>query len=328
MTIGHVAELWRYPVKSLGGGQVEQVEIGRRGVLGDRLWAVRDVARDVTASARQLPVLLTATARYVAPVPPDAGPGNVPEVEISFPDGSVVSSRDDRVHAKLSELAGREVRLTALPPAEDTSLHKLSREERTETVSPAWLRAAFGVSDDEKLPDLSMMRASDLLTLTRYSTPPGMFVDLAPVHVLTKTSLATIGGEIGSDLDVRRFRPNVLLSLGDPDDGLPESGWTGARLTLGGAVLDVTMSTVRCVVPSRAQPGIEVDRRITKAVATRAQRCLGVYCWVDSGGSVRVGDGAALQPVNARRKVLGNAARRTKRIAFGLFNEAIDRLSR
>jgi uncharacterized protein len=68
-------------------------------------------------------VLLTATARYLEPVPPDAGPGNVSEVEISFPDRTVLSSSDDGVHAKLSELAGRDVRLTALPPAQDTSLH-------------------------------------------------------------------------------------------------------------------------------------------------------------------------------------------------------------
>jgi len=144
MVVGRVTELWRYPVKSLGGGQVEHVDIGPRGVLGDRLWAVRDLKRDVTASARQIPSLLTATARYPGPVPPTAGPGNVPEVEITFPDGTVVSSSDDGVHAKLSELAGRDVRLTALPPAEDTSLHKLTRAERSETMSPAFLRASFG----------------------------------------------------------------------------------------------------------------------------------------------------------------------------------------
>jgi uncharacterized protein YcbX len=328
MKIGQVAELWRYPVKSLGGGRVEQADICARGARGDRLWAVRDLERDVTASARQLPVLLTATARYPGPVPQDAGPGNVPEVEITFPDGTVLSSSDDGVHAKLSELAGREVRLTALPPAEDTSLHKLSRSERSDTMSPAFLRAAFGVADEEKLPDLSMVRVSDLVNFTRYSTPPGMFVDLAPVHVLSQTSLATIGAEIGSDLDVRRFRPNVLLALDNPDDGLPESHWTGARLMLGDVALDVLMPTIRCVVPSRAQPGFEVDRRITKAVAVRAQRCLGVYCSVDAGGTVRVGDDVAIQPVGAGRKALADAARRTKRLTFGLVTGAVDRLSR
>jgi uncharacterized protein YcbX len=328
MSIGHVAELWRYPVKSLGGGQVDHAELGPRGMLGDRLWAVRDLERDVTASARQLPVLLTATARYVAPVPADAGPGKAPEVEIAFPDGAVVSSSDDGVHAKLSELAGRDVRLTALTPAEDTSLHKLTRAGRSETMSPAFLRASFGVADDEKLPDLSMVRVSDMVNFTRYSTPPGMFVDLAPVHVLSQASLATIGAEIGSDLDVRRFRPNVLLALDNPEDGLPESHWTGARVVLGEAVLDVLMPTIRCVVPSRAQPGFEVDRRITKAVAVRAERCLGVYCGVDSAGTVRVGDDVSVRPANAGRKVLTDAARRAKRVTFGMVTGATERFSR
>jgi uncharacterized protein len=328
MTIGHVAQLWRYPVKSLGGEQIDQAHIGARGVLGDRLWAVRDLERDLTVSARQMPVLLTATARYPATVPPDAGPGNAPEVEIGFPDGTVLSSSDGDVHAKLSELAGRDVKLTPLPPAEDIGFYRLNREGRAETRSPEWLRAAFGVAEGEKLPDLSMVRVQDMVNFTRYSTPPGMFVDLAPVHVLSQTSLATIAEELGSDVDVRRFRPNVLLALDNPDDGLPESQWTGGQVVVGKAVLDVMMPTVRCVVPSRAQPGIEVDRRITKAVAVRAQRCLGVYCGVDSGGTVRVGDGVAVKAPNAGKKVLIDAGRRTKRLALGLFTAAGERLSR
>ena len=102
----------------------------------------------------------------------------------------------------------------------------------------------------------------------------------------------------------------------------------GRSFTLGDVDLDVLMPTIRCVVPSRAQPGIEVDRRITKAVATRAQRCLGVYCWVRNIGTVRIADDVALRPVTARRKVTATTARRAKRFTFGLMNEAIDRLSR
>jgi uncharacterized protein len=327
MSIGHVCALWRYPVKSLGGEQIEQVDVGPRGLLGDRLWAVRDLERDVTASARRIPVLLTAKARYVNPVASDAGPGNAPEVEITFPDGNVLSSSDDGVHAKLSELAGRDVRLTALPAADDTSLHRLSRQERSD-MSAASLRTDFGIAEDEKLPDVSMFRMSDLATFARYSTPPGMFVDLAPIHVMSQTSLATIGAEIGGDIDARRFRPNVLLALDDPDDDLPESHWTGAHLTVGGVVLDVLMPTIRCVVPSRAQPGFDVDRRITKAVAVKAQRCLGIYCSVNSNGPLRVGDDVALRRATAPRQLLSDAARRTKRLALGAVTAAADRLSR
>ena len=327
MTIGQVAELWRYPVKSLGGERIEQADIGPRGVLGDRLWAVRDVERDVTATARRIPALLAATARLAGPVNPDAGPGNAPEIVIAFPDGTELFSSDSGVDAKLSELAGREVRLTALPPAEDTSLHRLSKHER-ENMSIAALRTDFGVTEDEQFPDMSMFRVADLATLSRFSTPPGMFVDLAPVHVKTQASLATIGSEIGDDVDVRRFRPNVLLALDDPDDGLPESHWSGAQMTLGGAVLDVTMPTIRCVVPSRAQPGLEVDRRITKTVAGRAGRCLGVYCWVAANGAVRVGDDVDLRSAAGPRRMLVDATRRAKRFTFGLATAAADKFSR
>jgi uncharacterized protein len=326
MSFGQVTALWRYPVKSLGGEQVEQIDIGSRGLHGDRLWAVRDLQRDVTATARRIPALLGATARYAQPIGPDAGPGNAPEVEITFPDGSVVSSSDPGVHKKLSDLADRDVRLTALPPVDDTSLHKLSHDER-ENMSIAALRKDFGITEGEKFPDMSMFRVTDLTLLGRYSTPPGMFVDLAPVHVMTRTSLETIGAELGGeDVDVRRFRPNILLALNNPEDGLPESQWTGGRLSLGGVALDVTMPTIRCVVPSRAQPGFEVDRRITKAVANRASRCLGTYCWVATGGAVRVGDEATLQ--ESKNRALADAVRRTKRFAFGVATSAMERLGR
>jgi uncharacterized protein len=327
MTIGQVAELWRYPVKSLGGECIDDTDIGPRGLLGDRLWAVRDVERDVTASARRIPALLNATARYVDPVPSNAGPGNAPEVTITFPDGAVLTSSDGGMNAKLSELAGREVRLTALPQADDTSLHRLSKHER-DNMSIAALRTDFGVAEGERLPNVSMMRVADLMTFARYSTPPGMFVDLAPVHVMSQASLATIGAEIGDDIDARRFRPNVLLALDDPDDGLPEAHWTGAHLTVGAAVLEVAMPTIRCVVPSRAQPGIEVDRRITRAVAGRAERCLGVYCWVGTGGAVRVGDAVAVRSATGPKRVIADATRRAKRFTLGLATAAADRFSR
>ncbi|WP_207546389.1 MOSC domain-containing protein [Mycolicibacterium monacense] len=326
MRVGQVAAMWRYPVKSLGGEAVDEVRVGPQGVHGDRLWAVRDVEHDITATARRTPKLLTATARYCVEVPPDAGPGRVPDVEITFPDGTVLRSDDPAVHVKLSELVGREMRLTALPPASDTSLHRLA-SGGPDNSPIASMRSDFGIAEGERLPDLSMMRIADLTLLARYSTPPGMFVDLAPVHVMTTASLATIGAELGEDaVDVRRFRPNVLLAVDDPADGLPESHWTGGHLTVGGAVLEVTMPTIRCVIPSRAQPGLEVDRRITRAVAQRADRCLGSYCWVTTGGVVTVGDEVALRP--HRRGPLADVARRGKRMVFGLAMSAADRFTR
>ncbi|MET0900095.1 MAG: MOSC N-terminal beta barrel domain-containing protein, partial [Mycobacterium sp.] len=75
-----VTQLWRFPVKSMGGHVVDEVRVDRRGVHADRLWAVRDLDHDITATARKIPALLGCTARYASEPGPDAGPGNVPPV--------------------------------------------------------------------------------------------------------------------------------------------------------------------------------------------------------------------------------------------------------
>ena len=37
--VGHVESLWRYPVKSMRGEQLEKVFLGFLGIYGDRLYA-------------------------------------------------------------------------------------------------------------------------------------------------------------------------------------------------------------------------------------------------------------------------------------------------
>ena len=139
-----VSQLWRFPVKSMGGHSVDAIGMDRRGVHADRLWAVRDLENGVTASARRLPKLLGCSAAYVTEPAADAGPGNVPEVTITFPDGFECSSSDPVVHQRLSELVGREVRLTALPPLNDTSRHRLSLQQSKANFSAAEVRRTSG----------------------------------------------------------------------------------------------------------------------------------------------------------------------------------------
>ena len=91
-----VAELWRFPVKSLQGEQLETAELGSGGIAGDRQWALFDVATGFGLTARRQPDLLFAAAR----LRPDGG------VEIVLPDGTVTA--DDAV---LSAWLGREVAL-------------------------------------------------------------------------------------------------------------------------------------------------------------------------------------------------------------------------
>ena len=310
-----VAQLWRFPVKSMGGTPVDELRFDRRGVHADRLWAVRDLERDITASARKIPALLGFTARYAAEPGPDAGPGNVPEVIITTPDGAEFSSADPRLDDTLSQIVGRSVRLTALPAAEDTSLHRLSVRQSRAGFAATEVRADFGLSDAEALPDTSVFTTKQVLSLARYATPPGTFVDLSPVHLLSTTSLASLAAG-GDPYDVRRFRPNVLVEISDPAGDYPESAWVGDELSLGTATVRVTNPTIRCVVPTRSQPGVELDRGLSRQLAERTERLLGVYADITTAGTVRVGDPvrvAEQAPPSALRRAAAATGRATMR---------------
>lgn len=313
MTTVSVCQLWRYPVKSMGGSRVTEVHIDHRGVHADRLWAVRDVENDITATARRVPALLKCTARYAEVPGRQAGPGNVPPVTITFPDGSEASSSDPDVNDRLSEVIGRRLRLTPLPDVSDTSVHRLSLGQLLAAYAPSELRRDFGLAESEKLFDTSIFSLREVATLARYSTPPGTFVDLSPVHVLSTTSLASLSAD-GKPLDPRRFRPNVLIDIDRPETEYPEAAWTGARVHLGGATLRISGQTIRCVMPTRPQPGIERDRAITRLLAERTDRLLGVYADVARPGTVRVGDTVEIhlpKPPGALRRTVSAVGKRT-----------------
>jgi uncharacterized protein YcbX len=91
-----VAELWRYPVKSLRGERVDAVELGPQGLRGDRQWAIFDAATGLGLTGRRLPELLFAAA----------GVRDDGTVEITLPDGRVAA--DDEA---LSSWLGRPVEL-------------------------------------------------------------------------------------------------------------------------------------------------------------------------------------------------------------------------
>ncbi len=97
-----VTELWRYPVKSLQGERVTAAALTRRGLAGDRGWALFDPGTGLGLTARRVPALLHASARLVDGAAPARG------VAITLPDGSTAAD-DDALTAWL----GRPVALRA-----------------------------------------------------------------------------------------------------------------------------------------------------------------------------------------------------------------------
>ncbi len=105
-----VAGLWFYPVQSLRGQALDRAEFGATGLVGDRGYAIAEVAsgKMVGSSRPGWTDLITWTARYLAPVTAGAP---LPPVEISFPDGQSVRSDDPACDEALSARLGKAVRL-------------------------------------------------------------------------------------------------------------------------------------------------------------------------------------------------------------------------
>lgn len=301
--VGRITAIWRYPVKSMAGERVPVAMVGERGVHADRMWAVRDVELNTTTGAKRLPGLLLCTARYVQEPNADVGPGNAPEVIIGFPDGTEVSSGDRSVHRILSEYVDRQVELQALPALSDRDRY------RGIAASKADLRSMFGLGPDEPLPDLSMFPVRKLAELSRYATPVGSFVDAYPVHILSEQALQTLGALApGSDFDVRRFRPTILVDCPASADH-PELDWCGGELHTPNAAFAPLIPTVRCVMPSLEQDGLDRDPAVTRTIAAHARRCLGVYATVAKIGRISEGENLELAPAN--RSALATAAAAT-----------------
>lgn len=294
-----VSELWRYPVKSMGGGRIDATTIGERGVHGDRLWAVRDEEHGVLTNAKRFPKLLQFEARFVTEPAPDVGPSTIPAVMITLPNGSTVSSDDPDVHTRLSSVLDHRVTLCSLRPASERAHYKAVKS------TAADMRADFAIDAGEPLPDFSMMPMAKLMELGSYATPPGTYFDAMALHVLTTASLAALRTKGASNFDVRRFRPNVVVET--TSEGLVEAEWTGGTLVVGACTAFVDCPTPRCSMPTRAQAELAADPKVLRTIVDEAERCLGIYATVTQPGAVRVGD--AVQFTAPETSKLGNWAR-------------------
>ena len=222
-----VLELWRYPVKSLLGEQMDEAEVEERGLVGDRRYAVTDGGGKLgsgkaTDRFRRLDGLFELRARYEEERP-----------VVTLPDGRELAGGDAELDAFLSERYGADLRVAR----ESTVAHH----------------------------------------------------DAAPLHLLTTSSLEWLAHELpGSQIDRRRFRPNVLL--GGAGAGLVEDNWVGRRFALGSAVIRVVARTERCVMTTNPQSELPKDPGVLRAVTKLNDACLGVLADVEQAGVVRVGE--------------------------------------
>jgi uncharacterized protein YcbX len=289
--VGTIGALWRFPVKSMLGEELDAVDLGEGGVVGDRAYAIRDRETGKVASAKHpklWPNLFECRATFVEPLSPG---DELPPVRIELADGTSVMSDAADVDAVLSRFFGREVEL-ARAAENGYTIDQYHPDEENydpdghrDEVVEVGLGAAF--FNERGLPS---------------AVPEGSFFDLYPLSVLTTSTLDQLGElEPQSRFDTRRFRMNVIVDT--PEHGFVENEWVGHALAIGDNVrLGVALPDPRCVMPSLAQEDLPKDPRILKALARHNRidvagalyPCAGVYAVAETTGTIRKGDRISL----------------------------------
>lgn len=261
--VGVITAIHRYPVKSMMGEELNATRVGAKGVLGDRVFSVADPATGKLASAKnpsKWPGLFSYRAAFGAPL----NNGMLRPVQITFPDGSSVSTEDKQIEDKLSASLGKPVRFLAGPLA-------------TGVLEEYW-------------PDVDGLARRDVVT--DETTPAGTFFDCAMIHFLTTATLDSLRSSyIEGRFESRRFRPNFVIETEPGFKGFPENQWDERTLAIGDEVkLKITGPCGRCVMTTLAQGDLPKDIGILKAAAKANEARVGAYASVLMGGDVRRGD--------------------------------------
>jgi len=283
--VGRVAEIRRYPVKSMLGESIRRTDVSERGLAGDRGYALVDTKTGKIVSAKRPRLwgkMFELHARFRSE--PTAAP--LPPVVIDGA-GASIASDDPNADEALSRILGRKVRLvTALP---DTGmLEEVWIEEKN--ADP------YGPVIGEEGPDRLIEIPASL------GAPQGTFFDYASIHLVTTATLGALSAAYPDGrFDTRRFRPNLVIEVAS--DGFVENDWLGHTLRIGDVEIQANVPTPRCVMTTLPQEDLPKDTGILRAAAQAnpldfgpfvKQPCVGLYADVAGGGSIAVGDEVVL----------------------------------
>ncbi|MBI3743976.1 MAG: MOSC domain-containing protein [Chloroflexi bacterium] len=269
MSNGTVVSLWRYPVKSMMGEELNVVAVTERGLLGDRAYALVDRSDGKVASAknpRKWPTLFDFRSAFAQP--PRTGE-KLPPVRITLPDGTLVGSEQSDRDQILSQALGRQVALEA--------------------------RAPEAPSLEEYWPDIEGLAHRE--TVTDESTLAGTFFDLAVLHLLTTATLDRLRELYPQGrFEARRFRPNIVVEAASGEKSFVENTWIGRTLAIGDEVrLRITGPCPRCVMTTLPQGDLPKDPGVLRTAAQHNGVNVGVYAEVVRGGTIHRRDPIRLE---------------------------------
>ncbi|MDE0603604.1 MAG: MOSC domain-containing protein [bacterium] len=271
MTTYSIAELWRYPIKSMGGERVESLELRVSAIVGDRRWAVRNTETGKIASAKR-PRPYGQLLDWSANTHADGS------VNVTGPAGREFTAGSSELDAVLTEALGEPVQVVEV------------EEGREETYGSEWPEIPGTVLSDMEI-DLTVAALTEKTS----------FVDASAVHIIVNQSMAHLASQLdGVKLGVERFRPNVVIDAHD-DIGSGEFAdlaWKDLDVKIGDLELRIGDATPRCVMTTLAQPGYEQARSVLQVLAAIARKefdfgpfaCFGTNAEVTAAGTIQVGD--------------------------------------
>lgn len=230
MQFGTTRELWRYPVSSLTGEQLETAELDEAGIVGDRQWGLFDKDSKAVAAPEK--------ERRWRPVPGLRSRAAVDGPEIS---------RDG------------------------TAWHALP--------SPT----ADGIASDHLEFPVQFLPFGETGAAPRY--------DRDHLHILTTSSLAHLQALLpAAVLDIRRFRPNILIGTDAGDVDFVEQKLIGRILRAGNAVIEILEPCARCAFTALGQPGVPFDKDVLHTIAKHGGGGFGVLARAVTPGRIALGD--------------------------------------
>jgi uncharacterized protein YcbX len=260
---GRVTEIWRYPVKSMMGEELDVAEVTEHGLLGDRAYALVDAETGKVASAknpRRWPNLFDFRATFLE-LPRD--PSSLPPVRITFPDGDSLSTDAGDVELRLSAAVGRPVRLAR--------------------------QSTAGAKAEGYWPDYEWLAQRD--EVFDFPLPPGTFFDGAIIHLITTATLDRLQALTPtSRFEIPRFRPNFVIEPTDGSEGYLENDWCGQTISLGEVRLRIDGPCPRCIMTTLAQGSLPKDPGILRTAVQENHGNIGVYATVVRDGRVCRGD--------------------------------------
>jgi uncharacterized protein YcbX len=259
-TIGTVESLWRYPVKSMRGEELDEIFAGYAGVYGDRLFAFES-----SASPKGFPFFTGREQNRMIRYRPHfrdpdkaARPPNWTEAE-KLPPGVNPISAD---------------------PAE-LMIDVETPEGKTLAIDDPALIDDLRAGADEKH-KLALLRSDKAIT------------DCRPLSIFAVQSAKKLGEETGIAVDKRRFRANLYLDL-DSSEGFAENELVGHTLRIGPKVIiSVLERDPRCAMITLDPDTAEKETVLLKKVAQAHNGMAGVYGAVLVEGMLHKGDSVEL----------------------------------